>query len=290
MGRAVIEGDHTRLVQLERDGHTQPIESHKSITANGSVRRWLSEQPLEALIEMSRKLTSSDRVQLQSGVQSNLAIARHGLSLFPKPFIELNGKDSLHRASVLVCAGVYARMWGEDYVVSSLAGSGNKGIVCSVPLHIWGEDKAIDKELIDESLALACLVTSATTYFLGTLSAACGCSNSAGIGLAAGLVRLHGGTEKEIGLAINNMVGNVTGMICDGAKIGCALKTMTTVDAAFRSATLAMNGVGIPHTDGIVGDTGYASLHNLGRIATKGLASMDQEILGIMQEKLQGGL
>jgi L-cysteine desulfidase len=80
------------------------------------------------------------------------------------------------------------------------------------------------------------------------------------------------------------MVGNITGMICDGAKIGCALKTMTSVDAAFRSATLALSGIGIPESDGIVGHDGKGSLKNLGKIATSGMVSTDKEILSIMQE------
>ena len=120
-----------------------------------------------------------------------------------------------------------------------------------------------------------------------TLSAACGCANAAGVGLAAGLVRLQGGGVREMSLAINNMVGNVAGMICDGAKMGCGLKTMTSVDAAFRGASLALAGVGIPATDGIVSTTGAASLDNLERITRKGMASMDAEILKIMQEKLR---
>jgi L-cysteine desulfidase len=82
------------------------------------------------------------------------------------------------------------------------------------------------------------------------------------------------------------MVGNVTGMIRDGAKIGCALKTMTAVDAAFRSSTLAMSGVGIPSSDGIVGGSGPESLKNLGRISNQGMLSADSEILRIMREKL----
>ena len=97
---------------------------------------------------------------------------------------------------------------------------------------------------------------------------------------------LEGGGAEEISKAVNNMVGNVTGMICDGAKIGCALKTMTAVDAAFRSASLALSGIGIPYSDGIVGNDGMESLVHLGQIATRGLASTDDEILKIMQKKL----
>lgn len=170
----------------------------------------------------------------------------------------------------------------------SLAGSGNKGITCAVPLWVWGDALGAGPERIEEALALACLVTSSTTHHLGTLSAVCGCSNAAGIGLAAGLVLLEEGTAEQISLAVTNMVGNIAGMICDGAKIGCALKTMTAVDAAFRSAVLALSGMAIPPTDGIVGSDGLASLGNLGRIATQGMTAMDDEILAIMRGKLNG--
>jgi len=86
---------------------------------------------------------------------------------------------------------------------------------------------------------------------------------------------------------MSNIVGNLTGMICDGAKIGCGLKTMTGIDAAFRAASLALAGIGIPATDGILGHSPAETLVNLGRITTRGMAAMDTEILGIMQNKLR---
>ncbi|MBN2496495.1 MAG: serine dehydratase subunit alpha family protein [Deltaproteobacteria bacterium] len=285
--RAVIRDEHTRLVQLELDGQPQPIEVPRGTAGQASVRAELARLRFEELIRLACSLAPPDREALRDGVELNLAIARHGLSLFPKRFVDMASEDPLTRISRQVCAGVYARMCGEDFSVMSLAGSGNKGIVCSVPMALFGRETGRSQEAIDEALALACLVISSTTHFLGTLSAVCGCSNAAGIGLAAGIVLLEGGGAPEISHAINNMVGNVTGMICDGAKIGCALKTMTSVDAAFRSASLAQSGIGIPHSDGIVGEDGLESLANLGRMATAGMASADAEILAIMQEKLR---
>jgi L-cysteine desulfidase len=285
-GRAVIAKEHTRLVRLERDGAPLLALDEAKEDGRRDVRAELAGLTLEELIALARSLGEADRAHLRDGVAKNLAIAHHGLTLFPDRFVESAGQDPLTGISKLVCAGVYARMWGEDFVVMSLAGSGNKGVVCSVPLHLVGKAMGAPPERIDEALALACLVTSMTTHHLGTLSAVCGCSNAAGIGLAAGLVLLEGGGSAEISLALCNMVGNVTGMVCDGAKIGCALKTMTSVDAAFRSASLALSGIGIPFSDGIVGEDGLASLANLGRIATSGMVSVDEEILSIMQEKL----
>jgi L-cysteine desulfidase len=289
VGRAVIERDHTRLVRLERDGQLvgSGAEEEQQPEEGPSVRDALASLPFESLLELAQTASPADREELRRGAELNLAIARHGLTLFPRPFMDLIGVDPLTRISRLVCAGVYARMCGEDFVVMSLAGSGNKGVVASVPLALWGRETGASQEQIDTALGLACLATSSTTKYLGTLSAVCGCSNAAGIGLAAGLVLLQGGGPKEISLAVNNMVGNVTGMICDGAKIGCALKTMTAVDAAFRAASLASCGIGIPFSDGIVGADGKESLENLEQIANLGMHAVDEQILKIMQAKLR---
>lgn len=292
---AVIADEHTRLVKVSRDGRAltevggvavQSERAGVAGTEGKGVRALVAEMTLASLIDMARSLTDEDRRVLREGTEYNLAIARHGLSLFPETFVDMAREDALTRFSRFVCAGVYARMCGEDFTVMSLAGSGNKGITCAVPLVLFGRDKGAAQNAIDEALALACLVTSMTTHWLGTLSAVCGCSNAAGIGLSAGVVLLEGGGADAMSLAIKNMVGNVTGMICDGAKMGCALKTMTSVDAAFRSASLALSGIGIPVTDGIVAGDGLASLKNLGRIATRGMPRVDDEILAIMQEKL----
>jgi L-cysteine desulfidase len=296
-GRAVLDREHTRVVRLERNGRPVVLSEALAEPANAAatgeggtpLRERLAGMSFAELLEIARSLTPEDRESLRKGAEMNLAIARHGLTLFPKPFMDLIGTDALTRISRLVCAGVFARMSGEDFVVMSLAGSGNKGIVTSVPMTLWGRETGADYAVIEEALAFACLATSATTFHLGTLSAACGCSNAAGIGLATGLVHLQGGGLKEISLAVNNIVGNVTGMICDGAKIGCGLKTMTSVDAAFRAASLAMSGIGIPETDGIVGANGMESLANLHRIAGPGMSAMDAQILEIMQGKLRGG-
>lgn len=286
--RSVIKTDHTNVVLIEKDGKAVMKKDDK---VRGSkkiqIRKKVAEMNLGEMIRLARSIKKNDRSLLEEGTAMNMAMAKHGMTLFPVNFIERTGHDSLAAIATHVCAGVYARMWGEELPVMSLAGSGNKGIVASVPMALYGAQNGKSSEQIEEALALACLVTSATTYHLGTLSAVCGCSNAAGIGLAVGLVFLEGGDTKEMSLAINNMVGNVTGMICDGAKIGCALKTMTSVDAAFRAASLAKSGIGIPATDGIVGSSGRISLENIGRISTRGMISADKEILAIMQEKLR---
>jgi L-cysteine desulfidase len=285
-GRCTIEEAHTNVALVSKNGEivfkTQvDPEARKEVSA----RSWAASMPTPELLEVVRDLNQEARSKVRDGSELNLKIAEHGLTLFPKSFVKMTEADLMTRAAGLVCAGVYARMWGEDFPVMAVAGSGNKGIVCSVPLTVLEKEWGLDAGKVEEALALAMLFTSKTTEELGTLSAVCGCANAAGIGLACALVYLREGGERETSFAINNMVGNVTGMICDGAKIGCALKTMTSVDAAFRATALAMSGIGIPFSDGIVGQTGTESLANLGKIARDGMIQTDDEILKIMEAK-----
>lgn len=287
VGRAILEREHTHLARLEKDGHlVGGAESAHRVAEVPSLRQEVATLSIQELMDLSLTLRSADRERLQEGVALNLAIARHGLSLLPAGFVPA-GQDSQTRLSRLVSAGVFARMSGESLTVMTLAGSGNKGITVALPVSLWGRESGHPEGRIEEALAFACLMTTATTWHLGTLSAICGAANAGGIGIAAALVLLEGGNAHQVGLAVSNMVGNVAGMICDGAKIGCAMKTMTGVDAAFRAANLALAGIGIPATDGIVGEDGESSLANLGRLAQHGMAGVDAEILRIMQDKLK---
>ena len=290
VGRAVLEEEHTRLVRLEANGI--PVALNQTATGAASsegVRERIGALSLAELVALAGTLTEADRVRLREGVALNLAMAEHCVDHLPAGFVAEAGAEPWLRIPRLVSAGVLGRMSGEPLTVMSLAGSGNKGITVAVAMALWGRHQGYAEAQIEEALVLACLLTTATTYRLGTLSAICGASNAAGIGIAVGLVRLGGGEVAQMDLAIHNMVGNLAGLICDGAKIGCAMKAMTGVEAAFRAATLALSGFGIPPTDGIVGADGVASLANLGRVAQQGMAGVDTEILDIMQAKLKRG-
>ena len=287
VGRAVLAEHHTRLVRLEADGLPVPLPPQAEASdGEDRIRAEVAAMPLQDLVALAGSLTGADRARLRDGVALNLAMAEHSVVHLPPGFVPPAGAEPWLRIPRLVSAGVLGRMSGEPLTVMSLAGSGNKGITVSVALALRGRQLGHSEARIEEALALACLLTTATTERLGTLSAVCGASNAAGIGIAGGLVHLAGGGVPQLDLAIQNMVGNLAGLICDGAKIGCAMKAMTGVEAAFRSADLAMAGFGIPATDGIVGADGAASLDNLGRLAQRGMAGADTEILDIMQAKL----
>lgn len=285
-GRAVIAGSHNSVVRIERDGKIVVDEMEElSGFRENSMQHRVADIGMKGLMDLARSIDEEERLRLEEGIELNMAIAKHGETLFPDRFSKCGSCDLLEKAPRLVCGGVYARMSGEDFSVMSLAGSGNKGITATVPLVLWAKHLGVSREHMQEALALACLMTSATTNYLGTLSAMCGCANAAGVGLAAGRIYLENGDEDTIAMAVNNMVGNLAGMICDGAKIGCGMKALTAVDAAYRSTELALAGVGIPVTDGIVGSSIHYSLTNLGKIAQEGMAVTDESILDIMKSK-----
>jgi L-cysteine desulfidase len=285
----LIENTHTNITETRKNSKIIFKQKKGAVSSQNEARTWAHRLSIEEMISIVKRMDGSLRKRIREGALLNLAMAKHGETLFPKSFVEMMSTEAMTHSAGLVCCGVFARMSGEDLPVMSIAGAGNKGITCAIPILELERERKLNGHLVEEALALAALVSSKITEELGTLSAVCGCSNAAGIGLACALVYLMGGNVKQISYAINNMVGNVTGMICDGAKIGCALKTMTSVDAAFRSATLALNNLGIPKADGIVGENGAESLRNLGTIAKKGMIATDLEILKIMEEKLHVG-
>lgn len=286
-GRAVIELEHTRLVRIDRDGRTVFAAAAGFEDKTADARRYAASLSFADAVRVARTAGPSDRELLRRGANDNIAICEHGLSLMPPGFLSPLETDALTRIGRLVAAGVHARMSGEEMVVMSLAGSGNKGITASVPVALWGRHLGVPLERLEEALALSCLVTSGVTHQLGSLSAMCGAAIAGGIGVASAIVYLEGGGPEAMSGATTNIVGNLAGMICDGAKIGCGLKTMTGVDAAFRAASLALAGVTIPYTDGIVGRDGASSIGNLGRLAQRGMSRVDDEILDIMQSKLR---
>lgn len=181
-----------------------------------------------------------------------------------------------------------ARMSGAMVPVMSNSGSGNQGISCSVPVYIYAQENHCSEEQMIRALTLSNLTVIYIKQSLGRLSALCGCVVAA-TGSAVGITYLMGGGYPEITYAIKNMIANISGMICDGAKPGCALKVTSGISTAILSASLAMQHSYAGATEGIVEEDIDRTIRNLTRIGREGMTQTDDLILDIMLHKCEGG-
>ena len=198
--------------------------------------------------------------------------------------LSLFGNTLFTKIISYTCGACDARMSGAMVQVMSNSGSGNQGISCSIPVYLYAKENNCTEEQTLRALALSNLTVIYIKQSLGRLSALCGCVVAA-TGSAAGITYLMGGTYDEITYAIKNMIANISGMICDGAKPGCALKVTSGVATAIFSAYLAMQHSYADSTEGIVEDDIDRTIRNLTRIGHDGMKVTDDLILDIMTHK-----
>ena len=194
---------------------------------------------------------------------------------------EVFGGDFLCYAMSLTAAASDARMAGCTLAAMSNSGSGNQGITVTMPVIAYSIRYGTTDEQLARALVLSHLIAIHIKGYLGKLSALCGCV-IASTGSACGLVNLRGGDYNQICAAIKNMIGNITGMVCDGAKVGCAMKVASGVSSALQSAVLAREGICISSHDGIIEEDIEKTIQNLGRIGSVGMQHTDNMILDIM--------
>jgi len=194
------------------------------------------------------------------------------------------GSDFMSYAMAMTAAASDARMAGCTLPAMSNSGSGNQGITVTIPVIAFAKRFSIPDEQLVRALCLSHLTAIHIKTYLGKLSALCGCV-IASTGASCGIVYLNGGSFTQICSCIKNMIGNITGMLCDGAKLGCALKVASGVSCAVQSAVLALKGIEISENDGIIEKDIEKTIRNLGTIGSVGMQNADNMILDIMSCK-----
>lgn len=291
---AVIEGSHMNLVRLVKNGQTLfEKESVENNPADQEYKQVLKNMKISDFIDLVRSIDDEDYDHIKRGIDMNLEVSEagqklrktgHYISDSVKKGYLLN--DVFSSTKVLTTSATDARMSGLNLSVMSSGGSGNQGIVAILIPYNVGKYFNIEERKIVQSIALALLVNSYIKCFTGELSPLCGCAIAAGTGAAVAIVYQQYGKDMEkITLAVNNLISDLGGMLCDGAKEGCALKIATSTDSAIRSAYMAMNDYGITSMEGFAGKTAEETIYYLSKISKFGMAKVDDTILGIMIEK-----
>ena len=196
----------------------------------------------------------------------------------------LLGSDLANLAMTATAAAADARMSGWDKPVFSTNGSGNQGITASLPVLTVGETLGCSDQQIAKALVVSQVVTIYVKQHIGKLSALCACAVAAAVGAACGVVQLLDAPYETMAAAINIMVANLTGMICDGAKVSCSIKLATAASTAVQAALLAHAGLVVPAADGIIGNTAEETIKNLGSVSNPGMVETDRVILDVMTQ------
>lgn len=194
------------------------------------------------------------------------------------------GESIFSRILAATSSACDARMAGAMIPVMSNSGSGNQGICTTMPVVVFAKENHNTEEELIRALVMSNLTAIYIKQNLGALSALCGCV-VASTGSSCGITYLMGGSYEQISFAVKNMIANLTGMICDGAKPSCALKLTTGVSTAVLSAMLAMQHRYVTSVEGIIDDDVDQSIRNLTAIGSKGMNDTDRFVLDIMTHK-----
>lgn len=288
--RVIIQGGHTDIVYVSRNDHvfinklTDAIEAedyHEALCVD-SIYEFVTDVPYEQIKFILDGSKMNKKIALE-GLNKEYGL-KVGKTLEKNIQNKIIADDMKNYAIRLSAAASDARMAGCQLPVMTNSGSGNQGITASLPVVAVSEWLHKEDEELARALILSNLVAIHIKKNLGKLSALCGVI-VAGIGAGCGMTYLLGGKLNNIKSTIKNMIGDVSGMICDGAKTGCALKVATVVEASFNAMMLSLQDIEVTRTEGIVDENIENCIKNLTYIGSKGMEETDKMILDIMISK-----
>ncbi len=286
---AEIKGKHDQLTKLMKN---TLVLFEGEASQEKKIDNSIYKTSLKMLIECVETLSYDETAFLIEGIEMNIKAAKIGLELgsglglgqkmqtaISKGYL---GMDLANETFMMSAAASDARMSGEDVEIMTSNGSGNNGIAAIIPLAVYAKYSKVSEEKLAKAIAISHLVNGKIKNAIGRLSPMCACGVAAATGASAGLVYLMSGDFNQMENSVQAMLSDLSGMICDGAKIGCSLKLATSASTAVQTAILAKEGLVLTKGNGILGVTADESIANLGRIALEGMHSMDQTILSII--------
>ena len=288
----IISGGHTNFVFIAHNDHvlldkrTSESAQDKDDIINLNLRKVYNFATTAPLEEISFILEAK-RLNKQAAERSFEGSYGHELGKTLKSNHSeryVMGDNTFTHILSYTSAACDARMAGAMIPVMSNSGSGNQGIAATLPVVVYAEDNHKPEEELTRALILSHLTAIYIKQHLGRLSALCGCVVAA-TGSSCGITYLMGGGYQQVSFAVQNMIANLTGMICDGAKPSCALKLTSGVSTAVLSAILAMEQKCVTSVEGIIEDNVDLSIRNLTKIGSEGMNETDKLVLDIMTHK-----
>ena len=288
---AVIAGGHTAFVYLERDGEvlldkrTASVAEEEAGEVPLTLRRvW--DFAMTAPLDELRFILETRRVNKAAAERAFAGEFGHcvGRTLRCERERRVMGDSIFSRILSYTSVACDARMAGAMIPVMSNSGSGNQGIAATLPVVVYADETAADEEHTIRALVLSHLTVIYIKQSLGRLSALCGCVVAA-TGSSCGITYLMGGAYEQVAAAVKNMIANLTGMICDGAKPSCSMKLTSGVSTAVLSAMMAMDGHCVTPVEGIIEEDVDKCIRNLTAIGRDGMNETDRLVLGIMTHK-----
>lgn len=295
-GTCLISGAHTHVTRLTVNGVvTQEAAPTTTAAAASGLVDELTQMTLADIRAVIASGREEDLAFLLDGAVMNDVLADYGVYQNPGIGIagalqgelhgSLLGDGLLTQVMVRVAAATEARLEGCPKETMSSAGSGSKGIAVILPIMAVASAVHASRKQTLQALAFGHIVNQYMNARIGKLAAVCTCAMASSTAASAAMTWLLGGGDTEIGYAVRNMTGNITGMICDGGKVGCSLKLATATAAAVTSAILAAKGIGLRVSDGICAATPEQCVANMARVSNPGMKNTEQEILQIMLDK-----
>ena len=288
---AIISGGHTHFVYVANDEeillNEQAVASSNISTEDIQLTlRKVYDFAMTAPLEEIKFILETRNLNKKAAERSFKGNYGHqlGKTLNSQNINLMMGDNTFTHILSYTSAACDARMAGAMIPVMSNSGSGNQGITATLPVVVYAEDHKKTEEELIRALTLSHLTVIYIKQSLGRLSALCGCVVAA-TGSSCGITYLMGGGYEQVSYAVKNMIANITGMICDGAKPSCALKLASGVSTAVLSAVLAMEDKCVTSVEGIIDDDVDQSIRNLTLIGSQGMNETDKLVLDIMTHK-----